>query len=151
MQALIIYYSLTGRTAQAAKFIAKGLEAENIVVTRIKATDATLEDLAQKDLIVFGTPVHVGAPAMALRRFLNKLPEGALTNKKVAIFATYTLWGSESAMETVMEIVRDKGATNEIPKVARRGSFVRSLWNVISGSTDDEEAWVAFGKQLTTI
>jgi len=151
LQALILYYSLTGRTALAAKFIAKGLEAENVVVTTMSTRKAQPEDLKNKDILIFGTPVHVSAPAMELRRFLNKLPEDALKKtKKFAIYTTYFLSGSEMALSTIEEILRDKGASGEIQKLARRAGFFRSLWHVVTGDTQDEEAWIAFGKLVAT-
>ena len=148
--ALIIYYSLMGRTAQAAKFIKKGLEAENVVVESKNVHKAQAGDLVNTDIIVIGSPVHIRAPAMELRRFLNKLPENALAGKKVAIFMTYFLSGFEAALSTVEEIARDLGATGEFPKLAQRASFFRSLLSVITGSTEAEEAWVAFGKLIAT-
>lgn len=151
MQALILYYSGTGRTALAAQFIKKGLESEDVVVTSMNVHKAQLEDLQNKDIILFGTPVHVGSPSMPLRRFLNNLPEIALANtKKVSVFMTYLLWGAEPAMATVEEILEDKGATNIIPGLARRAGFLRSLLSVITGSTEDEEAWINFGKLIAT-
>ena len=150
MQALIIYFSLTGNTYRAAKYIAKGLEEENVVVTRINVRMAKIEDIANKDIIIIGTPTWMGAPAMEIRRFLNKLPENALKNKKVAAFTTYTLMGSETTLSTIEEIAHDKGATIVIPGLARPYNILRNLWNTITGSTEDEEAWAAFGKLIVT-
>jgi flavodoxin len=150
MQAVIVYYSLTGRTSQAAKYISKGLEEANVVVTRVKVHSAKIDDLANKDIVVIGTPVHLSAPAIEIRRFLNKLPEKALDKKKISFFATYFLSGHEPALSTMEEIARDKGATKIIPGLARRSSVLRELWNMVTGSTEDEEAWVAFGKLIAT-
>ncbi|MHA1264016.1 MAG: flavodoxin family protein [Candidatus Helarchaeota archaeon] len=66
MQAIIIYYSFTGNTAQAAKYIKKGLEDENVVVTSRNVHKIHPEDLSNKDLIVFGTPNHVINPLSSL-------------------------------------------------------------------------------------
>ena len=140
---------MTGRTAQAAKYIKKGLET-GAVVTSINVHKAELSDLENKDLIVFGTPVYFGSPAMELRRFLNKLPENALAGKKISTSATYLLVGSQATLATIEEIAMDKGADQIIPGLARRSSFLGNLWQVLSGSTEDEEAWDAFGKSLLT-
>ena len=147
--AIIVYSSLTGRTGQAAKYISKGIEAENVVVTLSNAHKVEEADLRNKDIVVIGTPIHFGAPAMEIRRFLNKLPEESLSGKKIAIFVTYSMLEG-SAITTIEEIVRDKGATNIVPGLARRSGFLRYLWNMISGSTEDEEAWIAFGKLIAT-
>ena len=148
MQALIVYYSLTGNTAQAAKYIAKGLEGENAGVTILTTFKAKPEDFNNKDIIIIGSPTHMNAPAIEIRRFLNKLPEKAFANKKVAVFTTYTLFGGETSLATIEEIVREKGATRIIPGLTRRSSILRNLWNVVTGSTETEEAWIAFGKQI---
>lgn len=151
MQALILYYSGTGRTALAMQFIKKGLESEDVVVTSMNLHKVQQADLQNKDIILFGTPVHFGGPSMPLRRFLNNLPEGSLAiTKKVAVFMTYLFWGAEPALATVEEILEDKGATNILPGLARRAGFLHSLWNVITGSTEDEEAWINFGKLIAT-
>jgi len=150
MQAVIIYYTLTSNTKQAAIYVKNGLESENIIVTLINVHKATPEDLQNKDLVVFGSPVHAGSPAIELRRFLNKLPEEALRNKKISLFVTFTFWGCDAALNTMEEIVRDKGATGEILRYSRRTSFLRSLWNMIRGSSDDEIAWMEFGKLIAT-
>ena len=149
MQALIIYYSLSGNSAQAAQYVAKGLEAENVVVTTMNVTKAQIEDLNNKDIVVFGTPNHAGSPAMLLRKFLNSLSDTALAGKKVSTFATFLFWKGE-VLTTIEEIAQDKGATNIVPGYARRTSFLLNLWSVITGSTEDEEAWIAFGKQIST-
>ena len=147
MNAIIIYYSLTGRTAQAAKYIKKGLEMENVVVTSMNVHKAQIEDLTNKDLIIFGSPVHMGSPALELRRFLNKLPEESLKGRKVSSFVTYTFLEG-TALSTIEELVRDKGATDVIPGLARPGGIVRMLLNMITGSTLEEEAWIAFGQSI---
>lgn len=149
MNALIIYYSLSGNTAQAAKYIAKGLESENIVVTSLNVHKAQIADLKNKDIIIFGTPNHAGSPAMLLRKFLNSLPEESLAGKKISTFLTFLFWKAD-VLVTIEEIARDKGATTIIPGYARRTSFLLNLWSVITGSTEDEEAWIAFGKQIAT-
>lgn len=148
MQALIVYYSLTGNTAQAAKYIAKGLEGENVGVTLLNTYKAKPEDLNNKDIIIIGSPTHMNAPAMEIRRFLNKLPEKAFANKKVAVFTTYILFGGETALSAIEEIAREKGATKVLPGLTRQASILRNLWNVITGSTETEEAWIAFGNQI---
>lgn len=150
MQALIVYYSLTGNTAQAAKYIAKGLEAENVVVTKLNVYKVKPEDILNKDTIIIGSPTHMNAPAIEVRRFLNKLPENALTNITIAIFTTYSLWGGDSTISAIEQIARDKGATKVIPGLARRTSLLQNLWNIIRGSTENEEAWIAFGKLIAT-
>lgn len=149
MQALIVYYTLTGQTSKAAKAIKEGLESENVVVTAVNVHQAKIEDLANKDIIVFGTPVHMGSPALELRRFLNKLPEDVLTGKKIAVFATYTFLEG-TAISTIEEIARDKGATNIVPGLARAGGILRTLWNMITGSTEEEDAWGSFGRSIVT-
>jgi len=150
MQALIVYYSLTGNTSNAAKWIKTGLEAENVVVTKLNTYKATPEDLKNKDIVVIGSPTHMSAPAMEIRRFLNKLPDHAFTNKKISIFTTYALWGGDTTLSTIEEIAREKGATKVVPGLARRSNFFQNLWNVITGSIEDEEAWIAFGKLIAT-
>lgn len=147
MQAIIIYYSSTGNTAQAAKYIKKGLEDENIIVISLNVHKAKQEDIVNKNIVIFGTPNHAGSPALLLRKFLNNLPETALRDKKVSTFCTYWL-SKGTVISDIEEICQDKGATNIIPGKARRASILRNIWNVITGSVEDELVWTEFGRTI---
>ena len=108
---LVLYYSLKGRTAELARFAARGVEAggaESIVRTvppvssTIEAIDspipesgppfATLEDLADCDGLLMGSPTRFGNMAAALKYFLDSTSglwlKGALADKPFGLFTS---------------------------------------------------------------
>ena len=108
---LVLYYSLKGRTAELARFAARGVEAtgaEAIVRTvppvssTAEAVDppipdsgppfATLEDLAACDGLLLGSPTRFGNMAAALKYFLDSTSalwlKGALTDKPFGLFTS---------------------------------------------------------------
>ncbi len=108
---LVLYYSLKGRTAELARFAARGAEAtgaEAIVRTvppvssTAEAVDppipdsgppfATLEDLAECDGLLLGSPTRFGNMAAALKYFLDSTSglwlKGALADKPFGLFTS---------------------------------------------------------------
>ena len=119
---LVLYYSLKGRTAELARFAARGVEgagAEGVVRTvppvspTTEATDpripasgppfATLEDLAGCDGLLLGSPTRFGNMAAALKHFLDSTSglwlNGALADKPFGLFtSTGSMHGGQETM-----------------------------------------------------
>ena len=108
---LVLYYSLKGRTADLARFAARGVEAAGAeaivrtvppVSTTTEATDppipdsgppfATLEDLADCGGLLLGSPTRFGNMAAALKYFLDSTSglwlKGALADKPFGLFTS---------------------------------------------------------------
>jgi len=117
VKAAVIYYSATGTTYALAQAIAEGareagadvrilkvkeLAPEEAIASnegwnqhRLETQDvpeATLDDLANSDLIFFGAPTRYGLPAAQLKQFLDTTgplwAKGALVNKIVSGFTS---------------------------------------------------------------
>ena len=73
MQILISYHSDYGNTERMAEAIAAGIKARTpeATVVRKKAVDTTNQDLQSADVIVFGTPVHMGAMAWQMKKLID--------------------------------------------------------------------------------
>lgn len=81
MKVLIIYKSYHRKnTEMVAKAIADVMNA-----TLVKVEDARIEDLANYDMVGFGSGIYGGKPHRALFRFVEKIPT---TNLKAFIFST---------------------------------------------------------------
>ncbi|MDX8402014.1 MAG: flavodoxin domain-containing protein [Mariprofundaceae bacterium] len=94
MDVLIAYHSDYGNTERLAQAVAAGLQAaapDAGIVLR-KAAETGLDDLVRADLLVFGTPVHMGSMAWPMKRLIDDSAklwlEGALEGKLGAAFAT---------------------------------------------------------------
>ena len=87
MKISIIYDSLYGNTEKIAHTIEEVLAKGNEVEVK-KVTDAKLEDLQKKDLVIAGTPTHMGYPSKAMQVLLNMIPKDSLKGSKFGVFDT---------------------------------------------------------------
>ena len=108
---LVLYYSRKGRTADLARFAARGVEAAGAeavlrTVPAVSATTeavdppipdagppfATLADLADSDGLLLGSPTRFGNMAAPLKYFLDSTSElwlkGALVDKPAGLFTS---------------------------------------------------------------
>jgi NAD(P)H dehydrogenase (quinone) len=125
---LVLFYSAYGSTAEMAKKIARG--AEEVAGTNVRlrcvppvssvceaseasipeqgAPYATLQDLAECDGLLLGSPTHFGNMAAPLKYFLdstsNEWMSGALIGKPAAVFTATASQhgGQESTLLTMM-------------------------------------------------
>ena len=94
MKILIAYHSDYGSTEKMAQAIAAGAQAAmpESMITLQQASDTTLEDLQQADVLVFGTPVHMGSMAWQMKKLVDSTSklwmENLLEGKVGAVFAT---------------------------------------------------------------
>ncbi len=92
MNALVIYYSKTGRTRQMAYEIDKYLKENNLNSKMISIYDVRPEDIAQADMVLLGCWTHglffiLQHPDKTWRDYAAKFPD--LNGKKVGFFTTY--------------------------------------------------------------
>lgn len=94
MQVLISYHSDYGNTRKMAEAIAAGYKAaDGVAVIDLKLAEMTgLDDLTQADVIILGTPVHMGSMAWPVKKLIDEAGklwmEGALEGKVGGVFAT---------------------------------------------------------------
>lgn len=94
MQALIAYHSDYGNTKKMADAIAAGMRAAapDTGITMHSADQITLDDLQSADLLIFGTPVHMGSMAWQMKQLIDRggklWMEGGLEGKIGGVFAT---------------------------------------------------------------
>lgn len=111
MQAFVVYDSPGGRTARAAREIARGIEKWNFTVAVAPIDETDPESLRRYDLVCVGTPVHgiviagVG-PSKKVMRFIERMP--FLPGVPAAAFCTYG-WNPEDTLERVAAALRGKG------------------------------------------
>uniref|UniRef100_A0A7V3ZUQ9 Flavodoxin n=1 Tax=candidate division WOR-3 bacterium TaxID=2052148 RepID=A0A7V3ZUQ9_UNCW3 len=127
MKALVIYYSLTGKTELVGKAIAKtlGAETEKIEETKrenilfrcisgaiqaakgkgsvIKPLDV---DINNYEFIFIGTPVWAFRPTPAINTFISQTD---FKNKKIVLFVTMAGTKVEKAVNLMKEAIESKG------------------------------------------
>ncbi|HKI59611.1 MAG TPA: flavodoxin domain-containing protein, partial [Mariprofundaceae bacterium] len=73
LNVLISYHSDYGNTEKMAKAIGAGAKvAVNCEPLLKQAVDTTLEELQSADLIIFGTPVHMGSMAWQMKQLIDR-------------------------------------------------------------------------------
>jgi len=73
-QVSIVYYSGSGRTAQVAEQVLKGVKSVAGITGTLITTATALEDLGQldaADTIVFGTPTYMGSVAAPMKALME--------------------------------------------------------------------------------
>ena len=111
MKAIVVYESLTGKTAKAANLIAADLAAAGVPVTAVSnVTDIDLQALAEADLVIVGTwvdgLVFFGQRPGRQGRLWG-LP--ALAGKQAVVYVTYAI-DAGKALDKLTAIVQSRGA-----------------------------------------
>lgn len=95
MRTLIAYHSDYDHTMQIAQAVAAGVIAAGDTEDRVlhqPVNELDTVDLIRADVIVFGTPVHMGSMAWQMKKFIDANAslwmEGALEGKIAAAFVT---------------------------------------------------------------
>ncbi|MDQ6967743.1 MAG: NAD(P)H-dependent oxidoreductase [Mariprofundaceae bacterium] len=94
MRILIAYHSDYGSTEKMAQAISAGASASqtDCKVTVKQAADTSLNDLEKADVILFGTPVHMGSMAWPMKKLVDETSklwmENTLEGKVGGVFAT---------------------------------------------------------------
>ncbi|MBV9951194.1 MAG: flavodoxin domain-containing protein [Acidimicrobiia bacterium] len=109
MRGVVIYESLTGNTAKAARMIADQLTAQGIATTASNVMQVDYQALADADLVVVGTwtdgiVVFGQRPGRGHR--LKRMP--AISGKKAVVYATYAI-DPGKVLDKLVEIVEARG------------------------------------------
>lgn len=110
-RAVVIYESLTGNTARAARLVADEVAAHGVDVAVYPITDIDLKDLAEADVVFVGTWVDGlvlfgHRPGRAGR--IRSVP--VIDGKRVAAFMTYAIHAGK-ALDRFVKVLEERGAT----------------------------------------
>ena len=139
MRAVVIYESLTGNTATAARLIADDVASRGVEVAVYSITDIGLKDLAEADLVFVGTWVDGlilfgHRPGRAGR--IRAMP--VIDGKPVAAFMTYAVHAGK-ALDRFAKVLTERGADVIAGALLRRDHLDRG----IAGLVDEALATVA--------
>jgi len=105
---LIVYHSMGGNTAAAAKAVAEGVKSvKGVEAVLVKAKDANGKDLLVCDAYCFGTPDYFGYMAGMLKDFFDRAhgsTEGKLADRPCGVFVSHG--GGGAAAESMEEMCR---------------------------------------------
>ncbi|MFW9950081.1 MAG: flavodoxin family protein [Candidatus Thorarchaeota archaeon] len=146
MKILIAYDTKYGNTKKVAELIGEGLKTvkENTVsIENVK--DVNLKKDETYDLILIGSPNHVGAHIGSVKKFIKDLAGASLKGNNFAVFDTYAGKDFEKAINKM-----EKQIAKVMPNMKRVSSGLSIKVGGIKGPLIDEELpkCKEFGKKL---
>ena len=91
LKVIVFYDTKYGNTKFVAEKVVEGIRSiEDIEVNQGYVKEVSVEHALDYDLIVFGAPNHMGRPSRTMKKFIDGLAELNLSDKKVAVFGTYS-------------------------------------------------------------
>lgn len=133
-RAVVIYESLTGNTARAARLIADEVASYGVDVAVYPITDIGLKDLAEADILFMGTWVDGlilfgHRPGRAGR--IKAMP--VIDGKRVAAFMTYAIHAGK-ALDRFATVLEERGATVVARALLRRDHLDTGVGDFVSSS-----------------
>lgn len=108
-KAVIIYESKYGNTKTVAECIAESMKEANSIETAVyELKTVKLDELVDYDMILIGSPNHMGSATRGIRKFIDGLGKLNLQGKWVACFDTCIGRDFEKAMKKMEKQVGEK-------------------------------------------
>ena len=108
-KAIITYESKYGNTKLVAEAIAEGMrEVSGVETTLIEFREVDLDKLIEFDVILVGSPNHIGRATRSIRKFIDKLGKLNLEGKPIAVFDTYIGKDFEKAVKKMEKQISEK-------------------------------------------
>jgi flavodoxin I len=131
-RAVVIYESLTGNTARAARLIADEVASRGVEVTIYNITDIGLKELAEADVVFIGTWVDGlvlfgHRPGRAGR--IKRMP--VVDGKPVAAFMTYAIHAGK-ALDRFSRVLTERGAVVVARGLLRRDRLDQGIEELVS-------------------
>jgi hypothetical protein len=131
-RAVVIYESLTGNTARAARLIADEVAARGVEVAVYPITNIGLKDLAEADIVFVGTWVDGlvlfgHRPGRAGR--IKHMP--VIDGKRVAAFMTYAIHAGK-ALDRFARVLSERGAVVVARGLLRRDHLSRGIGELVT-------------------
>ena len=108
MKALIVYHTKHGNTKKVAELIGDGLktiEENEVAIENVKEIDLNKDEIY--DLILIGSPNHVGSHTKSVKKFIKGLPNASLKGKSFAVFDTYMSKDYEKAVKKMEKQINE--------------------------------------------
>lgn len=156
MNVLIVYFSKTGHTGEAAHAIATGVKEAGSEVKIVKNDEFSASLLANYDAVLFGTPCRFGGVSSKLgvapiiKKMLLALPENSLAGKKCGGFSIHFGGGAKHAVTNMGKIISTKGCTDYVAGPIAAAGAPLSLWTGKAVTPEDEVRFSAFGKEFVS-
>ena len=154
MKVLILYFTKTGHTLEAASAIVEGIYSAGSQAHLVDTEDFSAADLANYDALIVGSPCWGGifgaGVARPIVKALDTLKPGDLQGKKCSGISVHAGKGADNTVKTLGETLRQKGCQDYTPGPIARAGVPFSLWKGPAVSPDAQERFRAFGVDFVT-
>ena len=134
LRALVVYFTKTGHTADAAHYVAEGLEGGGVETELMDVEGAEPMSAEDYDILAIGSPCHAGSMpvaggvAAAVTDWLGNIPDRGLEGMVAGAFCPYSTAGGNRTVHTLDQRLRELGAHVPEPGVAVKAGIPFSLW-----------------------
>jgi len=154
MKILILYYTKTGHTLEAANAVAEGIKSAGSEADLFDVKSLSAEKISDYDALIVGSPCWTGSLrkkeglAFPLKSFLVALPPDILKGKKCGGFSVHAGAGGNVTIANTGLILKEKGCEVYIPGPVAAAGVAFSLWKGPSVSAKDLEIFKAYGSDF---
>ena len=109
VKVFVVYDTKYGNTRLVAEKIVEGIrEVKGIEATMSDVEEVNIENVADYDAILIGSPNHMGGPVRGIKKLIEKLGKLELKAKWVAVFDTYLGGDFEKATKKMEKRINEK-------------------------------------------
>lgn len=109
VKVIIVYESKYGNTKRVGETIIEGMKKVGGIEVSIKELkEVDLEKIADYDVILIGSPNHMGGPTRGIKGFIDKLSKLHLKGKMFTVFDTYLGKDFEKAVKKMEKRISEK-------------------------------------------
>lgn len=153
MRILVLYYSKTGHTLEAANATAEGIRSAGAEATIVAVTDFKADTLVEYEGLIVGSPCWAGSITRAgvakpLIHVVEALPAGCLETKRCGGISVHSRTGGAHTVNALCEILTRKGCKDYRPGPAAKAGVPFSVWRGPSVCPQDVERFKAYGAQF---
>ena len=142
-KAIVIYDTKYGNTKKVAEAIALGIEGEGIEVDLKNVSETSPAEIAKYELIVLGSPTHIGSVKKDTKKLLKGLKDLDLSHAKFAAFDTRFKKASKGATKKIETIMEKYGASKVVDGL---GVEVTGMKGPLEGKAEEKSK--AFGAEI---
>ena len=153
MKVLVLYFSKTGHTLEAANATAAGIRSVGSEADIVTAGDFQPSMIADCDALIVGSPCRSGSVtstgvAKPIRRALDSLPGDCLAGRRCGGISVNSTTGGNTTVTHLGELVNEKGCADYRPGPVAKAGVPLSLWKGPSVSAEDSERFKAYGAEF---
>jgi flavodoxin len=155
MRVLMLYFTKTGHTLEAANATASGIRASGSEADLVTAKAFDRAQLAGYDAFIVASPCWAGSVGRAvlpkpIERALGTLSAEDLSGKRCGGISVHSGVGGEDTVRRLGEVLVQKGNTDYQPGPVARAGVPMSVWRGPSISSADRARFSAYGTAFVT-